>query len=442
MASRREFVVGGALSVLGVGALRGEALGLVPDAGTDQSEALADALQQAASEGRVLHLAAGRYRVAGVSLPPGAQISGVPGRSILELAAGEVILEGSVDGVRLSGLSFEGPGGTVDSTDGLVIFEKCNDFAVLDCRFTGAPAQGIGLYQASGRVRDCRFRACFAAAIGAYDCAGLAIETNDITDCANLGVFLGRGTPDNDGSVIRGNRIARIGWALGGSGEVGNGINLYRCGNVVVADNVIEACAFSAIRLNATRDCVVSGNTCRASGEVAVFSEFGFAGSVIEGNVIDGAATGISITNLDEGGRLATCSGNVVRNIRPHSDTNPDTTPVGIHVEADTAVTGNVIDAVPGEAMILGWGPYLSNVSATGNVISRSKIGIGVSVVEGTGAVLVASNVIEASAGGIVGMEWYDMTVPDLVAVAADHPNAKIAGNAITTTPWSDPETE
>ena len=442
MASRREFVVGGALSVLGVGALRGEEMGLVPDTGADQSDALASALQRAAGEGRVLHLAAGRYRVAGVILPPGAQITGVPGRSILELSAGEVILQAGVDGVRLSGLSFEGPGGTVDSPDGLVTFEKCTDFAVVDCRFSGAPARGIGLYQASGRVRDCQFRACFAAAIGAYDCAGLTIESNDIADCANVGIYVTRSAPGTDGSVIRGNRIARINWALGGSGQVGNGINLHRCASVVVADNVIEDCAFSAIRLNATRDCVVSGNTCRASGEVAVFSEFGFSGSVIEGNVIDDAATGISITNLDSGGHLATCSGNVVRNIRAHSDTNPDTWPVGIGVEAGTTVSGNVIEAVPGAAMLLGWGPYLANVSATGNVISRSKIGIGVSVVEGTGAALVANNMIEASAGGIVGMEWDDITVPDLVAAAAEHPHVTIAGNAITSAPWSEPGTD
>ena len=440
MASRREFLVGGALSVLGAGALHGEALGLIPDAGTDQSEALASALQRTADEGRVLHLAAGRYRVAGVALPPGAQITGVAGQTILELTTGEVILQATGDGVRLLGLSFEGPGGTIDSPDGLVTFETCTDFAVTDCRFSGAPARGIGLYQSTGRLRDCRFRDCFAAAIGAHECAGLMIENNDIADCANLGIYVSRDAPGNDGSVIRGNRIARIDWALGGSGEVGNGVNLYRAGDVVVTDNVIEDCAFSAIRLNSTRDCVVSGNTCLRSGEVAMFSEFGFSGSVIEGNVIDDAATGISISNLDEGGRLATCSGNVVRNIRTHSDTNPDTTPVGIAVEAGTTVSGNVIDGVPGEAMLLGWGPYLSNVSATGNVISGATIGIGVSVVEGTGTVLVANNLIEASEGGIVGMEWDAITVPDLVAAAADYPNAKLSGNAITATPWSEPE--
>ena len=38
-------------------------------------------------------------------------------------------------------------------------------------------------------------------------------------------------------------------------------------------------------------------------------------GSLIANNLIDGAATGISITNLDTGGQLAVCNGNIVRNL-------------------------------------------------------------------------------------------------------------------------------
>ena len=48
----------------------------------------------------------------------------------------------------------------------------------------------------------------------------------------------------------------------------------------------------------------------------------------------------------------------------------------------------------------LGWGPYLRDVTATGNVIRRMKIGIGVSVVEGAGPAVISGNLIsEASAG-------------------------------------------
>ena len=401
------------------------------EAPRDQSEALAEALHRAAGAGRALHLPPGRYRVADVDLPAGAVLTGVPGHSVLELARGSVILFGEGDGIRLSGLGFTGPGGASDSPDGLVSFERCNDVAVTDCSFENAPARGLGLFQTSGRVQACRFRDTYGAAIGGLDCMNLAIEGNDIADCANLGIYLERGTPDADGCLIRANRIARIGWARGGNGEAGNGINLYRTRAVVVSDNVISDCAFSALRLNATHSCTLSGNLCLASGEVAIFSEFGFSGSAISGNVIDGAAAGISITNFDSGGRLATCAGNVIRNIAPGSDTNPDTTPHGILAEADVAITGNVVSGLPGPAMLLGWGPYLRNVTATGNVISDSEIGIGVSVVQGAGAVVVADNVIEARAGGIVGMEWDAVTVPDLAAAIAHHPHVTLGANSV-----------
>ena len=122
--------------------------------------------------------------------------------------------------------------------------------------------------------------------------------------------------------------------------------------------------------MNSGRDTQIRGNTCLRSGEVAIFSEFAFSGSIVADNIIDGAATGISITNLDSGGRLATCTGNIVRNIAPSSATNPDTRPIGIYAEADTVVASNSIDAVPGTGIVAGYGPYVRNVVVTGNVIT------------------------------------------------------------------------
>ena len=47
---------------------------------------------------------------------------------------------------------------------------------------------------------------------------------------------------------------------------------------------------------------------------MAIYSEFGFEGAVIADNVVDGAGNGISVTNFNEGGRLASVRGNIVRN--------------------------------------------------------------------------------------------------------------------------------
>ena len=59
-------------------------------------------------------------------------------------------------------------------------------------------------------------------------------------------------------------------------------------------------------------------------------------------NLVDGAANGISVANFDQGGRLATVSGNIVRNLTtvgPY-ETQPPGFGTGIAAEADTAITG------------------------------------------------------------------------------------------------------
>ena len=83
---------------------------------------------------------------------------------------------------------------------------------------------------------------------------------------------------------------------------------------MIVRGNHIRNAAFSAIRGNAASDIQIIGNNCAELDEVAIYSEFDFEGAVIADNVIDGTESGISITNFNEGGRLATVHGNIVRN--------------------------------------------------------------------------------------------------------------------------------
>ncbi len=77
---------------------------------------------------------------------------------------------------------------------------------------------------------------------------------------------------------------------------------------------------------------------CSRSGETAIYAEFAFEGAVVSGNIVDGAANGISIVNFDKGGRMAVCSGNVVRNLSTEGPYPADAPGfgVGITVEADT----------------------------------------------------------------------------------------------------------
>ncbi len=83
---------------------------------------------------------------------------------------------------------------------------------------------------------------------------------------------------------------------------------------------------------------------------------------------------------------MGVCQGNLVRNI---VDTGPYRADppgfgTGISVEAECAVTGNVIENAALFGMHLGWGEFLRNVVATGNVIRNAGEGIAVTVVDGT----------------------------------------------------------
>ena len=126
-----------------------------------------------------------------------------------------------------------------------------------------------------------------------------------------------------------------------------------------------------------------------------VLIHLGFEGALIANNTVDGAAIGISVTNFNEGGRLAVVQGNIIRNlipVRPAGTDPGDSGGVGIAVEADSAVTGNVVENASTAGIMLGWGNYLRDVAATGNVVRRADIGIAVSVAPG--APLIANNVI------------------------------------------------
>ena len=73
---------------------------------------------------------------------------------------------------------------------------------------------------------------------------------------------------------------------------------------------------------------------------------------------------------------------------------------IGIYVEADTSVTGNVIENAPAFGIVAGWGKYLRDVAITGNVIRKAFAGIGISVVEGAGTALVNNNMIAETPRG------------------------------------------
>ena len=251
--------------------------------------------------------------------------------------------------------------------------------AVIDnCQIVGSGKNGIALERVAGRVENTEISGAADAGIYSVEASGLQISGNSVSDCANGGILVHRWQPADDGTIVSGNRVTRIRARNGGTGQNGNGINVFRANNVMVSNNMVSDSAFSAIRANSASNIQISANSCIRSGETGIYAEFSFEGAIINANVVDGAANGISIVNFNEGGRMAVCSANIVRNLSPQGpyQQDPPGFGVGISVEADCSATGNVIENVPLYGMQIGWGEFMRNVVATGNVIRKAGTGI------------------------------------------------------------------
>ncbi|TGU92060.1 TIGR03808 family TAT-translocated repetitive protein [Mesorhizobium sp. M00.F.Ca.ET.151.01.1.1] len=406
------------------GSINAAELGVQPGTFDDQSKAFAKLLRDANGRDMPVFLPPGTYVVSNLSLPGRVRLSGVPGATrIVYGGDGHLFMAEQADHIELSGLVFDGANRSMgDYAQGLLDLRRVAHLVVDNCQITGSGKNGLALEHAVGRIERSDISGAADAGIYSVEAGGLAITGNTVSDCANGGILVHRWQAAEDGTMVTGNRVERIGARSGGTGQNGNGINAFRAGNVVISGNVVSGCAFSAIRANSSSNLQISGNTCLRSGETAVYSEFSFEGAVISNNIVDGAANGISIVNFNEGGRMGACSGNIVRNLStsgPYT-ADPPGFGVGIAVEADTIASNNVIENAPLYGMSIGWGPYLRNVVATGNIIRKAGTGIVVSVVEGAGTAVISDNIIDGvSNGAVVGQRWAEPVTSDLTQTSS-----------------------
>lgn len=416
-------------------ALEGDAAGVRPGQ-ADQSRALARALDRSAQEGRPLALGPGLYRAAGVMFPDGASIVGVPETTRIELSgAGPLFVSRGAKRLSLRGVVLDGsniPGGAQSGVLELLDVEQIllDEVALVD-----AGGTALVMVRSGGIVRNCRIENARHAALFSMDGRGVTVTDNQIRGCRNNGVVIRRTAKGDDGSMVSRNRIEDTGALDGGLGWNGNAVNVSKAGGVIVSDNAIRRSAFTAVRAHETSDVMISDNLCLDSGETGLYVEFGFSGAVVSGNIVDGAANGISVANFNEGGRLATVVGNVVRNCfrRKRLDQPGEGYGQGIGVEADIAVTGNVVENAASFGITAGWGPYLRDVTISGNVVRSCEVGIGVSVVEGVGPATIVGNTVTGSRkGGVVGYRWADAATPDLaIGGAGGLPGLTVAQNTV-----------
>jgi uncharacterized secreted repeat protein (TIGR03808 family) len=420
------------LSALGVDATQ---LGVRAGGGADQSNMLQDAIDRTAGARVPLMLSPGDYRVGSLKLPSGAQIIGVRGASRLILTGEQPMFAAlGADHVTLAGLTFDGDGRALPDNNALIHLAQCRDVRIVDCEIVNSGRSGIRLDAVGGVISSTSVTKVADVAIYSLDAQGLVIQGNVVRQAGNGGILIHRSRKGDDGTLCIDNRIEDIANVAGGSGQYGNAINVFRAGNVIVRGNRISRAAFSGVRGNAASNIQIVGNTATDCGEVAIYSEFGFDGAVIANNTIDGAALGIAAVNFNEGGRLAVVQGNLIRNLKPKrpAGTDPgDAAGTGIVVEADAAVTGNVIENAPSTGIGVGWGAYMRDVSVVGNVVRGARFGITVSVANGAGTAIVTGNMISgASKGAIVGMDFAKAVI-DLEREPTRYANLQVGGNRV-----------
>ena len=404
-------------------------LGVSARSRRDQSRRLQAAIETAQRRNSQLFLPAGTYLASNLRITRPLQLTGVRGATrLLYSGKGSLLQINEANDVSISGVTFDGADRPLKSP-GLVSARKAMGLAIRECAIKRSRTNGLNIDECSGSISANEVSLARDGGIFSIDAKGLEIIQNQVHDIGDNGILVWQSKEREDASIVAFNRIENIAARSGGNGQNGNGIGIYRAGNVVVASNRISRCAFSAVRNNAGSGVQITGNNCSHLDETAIYVEFGFRGAVVTGNFIEKAGMGISITNFNEGGRMAVCSGNVVRDMLG-ARSNPNTDAIAIAVEADASVTGNVIDNAPYAGLWLGWGKYMRNIVATGNVVRGAGIGIGVSVVPGAGKALITNNQIaESKRGAILGMDHDRVVTGDLSG-----PGAKIPAHIIVAT--------
>lgn len=398
--------------------------GVHPGSPDDQTRALQRAIDDAARAQVPLALPPGIYRTGMLRLQNGTQLIGVRGATRFVFNGGASLLSGEGAGsVGLDNIMLDGSGIPLPTRRGLVHCLGGRDIRITNCEIAGSGGNGIWVENVSGDISGNTITGTATTAIVSFDAQGLLVTRNTIIGTNDNGIEILRTSVGDDGTQVLDNRIEDIKAGPGGSGQYGNAINAFRAGNVIVRGNRIRNCDYSAVRGNSASNIQISGNSVSDVREVALYSEFAFEGAVIANNTVDGAALGVSVCNFNEGGRIAVVQGNIIRNLlpkRPIGTAPDDDAGIGIYVEADTSVSGNVIENAPSFGIVAGWGKYLRDVVISGNVIRKAFVGVGISVTPGAGTALVNNNMIsETPRGAVVGLDHARPITPDLCTEGA-----------------------
>jgi uncharacterized secreted repeat protein (TIGR03808 family) len=389
-------------------------------------------IAKALAAGGLVRLPAGTFDVAGLEIAAPLVIEGVAGQTkLVSHSGGPIFTISNCADVNISGIHFMGKAKGGVAEDALVVAKTVKNLNIQNCTFSNSAQSGIGLFACSGRVNANHFENFGDTALVALDSTGLEISSNVISHIGNNGIQVWRSENGEDGTQILHNRISHVRFDKGGDGEYGNAIIVYRAGNVIAAHNRVSDLAYTGIRFNSSHNGQIIGNNISRTGEKAIYAEFSFEGMVIANNVVDDAGFGISITNFDVGGRMAVCTGNLVRNVRRGKTISADVA-WGISAAADTLVSNNVVENVDDAGINLGWGNQCRNLVAQGNIMRGCGRGIDFSTTAGAGKMMISGNMIDgAKLAAIQGMDYFKATTDDVALPGSTAPSHVTLSNNI-----------
>lgn len=369
---------------------------------------------------RLLYLLPGTYHSTQIDLTTSTG-GGNPLTITAELGTVTIQLSGSapyllkslnVDSISISNISFDGNNISLNEPvtfPGLIRFSGSGigRFIISGCNVFNTPNTGISCDgSVTGKIIDNHINNCGNGIVSLDSLVN--VERNRVTYCHDNGVQIWTSSINGNNSVVSDNYITNINNLSGGTGQYGNGIVVYKANCVKILNNVIGTTNFSSIRLNQGSNCQVIGNFCFAAREVAMFIECpgpggggGYlVGGVISNNIIDSAGGGINIVNLglaDDGvTRRITVSSNQLYNITRNyiSEYSAYTPGIGILAEGGSNIVGNSVESAAIAGIQLGTNNAAIDLTASGNFLKNTNIGIGYSANPASAGILISSNLI------------------------------------------------
>lgn len=416
------------MSMLGIDAVQ---LGVRAGGASEQTAALQHAIDQTAGARVPLMLGPGEYRTGQLKLPTGTQIIGVRGATRLIFEGGEALMSAhGADHITIAGLIFEGKNRALPADRGLLHLSWGGGIRIIDCEVLNSGGHGIVLDNVDGAVSTSIVANAAGVAIVARNGRGLRLSNNQIRTSHGGGIGVMRQSKGEDATEVLDNRIEDIGQQERPS----HGIFVQRAAKVALRGNRIRRVSGCGIKAEAASGLEIAGNFVDEVGAAAVQAEADFEGVTVANNTLANAAVGVAVTGFEHGGRLAVVQANLIRNLRAarRGKDNAAGAGIGISVEADAAVIGNVIENAPDTGIRLGWGQYLRDVSVTGNIVRNVGYGITASISTGAGQAVIAANMVaEAKRGAIVGMDFAEAIPDDLLKNPTRYAHLTVRGNKV-----------